>query len=452
MADNDTQDLAAAVSPPPTPIVPVTPVAAMKPPAIPAGSAPEFEFLSKTAADTPAGQTLLTDIAGKEKTEQSLLNDMRSQIAQSNADLQKFQTQLTDLQKQRNQVMVPTLRNDITQQLPFVMMLGALAGKASKAGAVTGIQAMSSMINGLQSGNQKVYEAAYKKYQDTMDAIDREQKTFTQVYDMVKELNKNQINAIQIAYEAAQTAIGADYKQLGQIENQIKAQQTAYEKVKENKIRTAELNERIRHDHAMETNAKTVVSALNGKTKAENGLARLDGAVQNVNQMYSMMPSIINKYKNWNKGQTVTPESFNKFLVATSNDPEVGQFTALSQSLKTALTGIELPGGRGNMFIEKLIAGNVPNIFSVSGPFLEQQVRNDKALLEQAQKIQRSNVASYDNVLASLGQNVEEMPTYTISPSQLPSDMSVPTKGSIVKGYEFLGGDPSNKNNWKKVP
>jgi len=149
--------------------------------------------------------------------------------------------------------------------------------------------------------------------------------------------------------------------------------------------------------------AKNDVAANPNDTQAQQKLSDTQSILQQINADEELSPELIQKYLGVDVVQ-------NELIPIDPDDPN-------SQQIK-GLTGM-------NLYSNKVL-----NHFAPLKNAIDQRVK-------QSHVIERPAVKDYWE------KNPKEL-------EKVSSKVKLPTKGTVIDGYEFLGGDPSQESSWKK--
>ena len=366
--------------------------------------------------------------------------------AQERAGMEKVKQNLSELDTDREKIRefgsppsqekfteaTPEFKDYAVKQMPFLLMAMALGGKVAKTSGMGMMKGMTGMMQGLNEGSTESFNSAYKTWTDHYKQFQDEQKNAQEIYKANLEWRKGNYDADQKAAESWGQYVGLAEKDMQNIVGKKNAMEKA--RLQMDKLNADIEKAKLARDTRQEKNQ---IKLMEDTAKYSAGAARLPLATEKANKLKEMLPALLERYKS-KTGQTVVPNSIGQLFTALSDDPMVGTFVQLTNSLKADLVGLELPAGvRGNMFIEKIDAGTSPNLWTMTASELETAVNDvqSRFATEGARQKQLFN-AFQSELTKNGGPNMESAPTPMIMPAgsggAAPKRIKVDAEGNVL--------------------
>jgi hypothetical protein len=255
----------------------------------------------------------------------------------------------------------PELRDFAVKGMPWLMILTALGGKVGKLSGQNMIGAMTGMLKGAQAGQQKMFDEAYKRWQDNWARQQEDWKNKLAFYNAQMGWRKGQVDAEQRSIEAYHVMAGEDKEDMTLAVGKHGAMDKAMLALRAQNLRIEATRERI---HEMQEKRVDAETKLWGD-KTTNW-ARVVAANRDIDVAMEVLPKIIAAYKNTDEGRNTTvPPPLSKILTALKDDKNVGIFVGAMRAAEPLLTMIDTAqsGARSNMLLQAMIQNTITTDF-----------------------------------------------------------------------------------------
>lgn len=396
---------------------------------------------------------------------------------------------------------------DMMKGAPMLMLLAALGGKASGLSGTAMLSGVNGMMSGLTDGNHQAYQESVDKFKGEYAQWKDRQALKAKVYSEYLTAYKGRVDAAQKAAEAAGRAVGDDIRDKNnvirnfQAEQRLTGQMANYASLIEK--RDADIQkEKDKHDPALlENRAKLIANyQMPPPTSYEAGRnpAGFDALMQQVTALnpgyqaneYAARTKAYKDFATGKQGQQAQSfgvalahlDTLQKLVDALDNgdtkqltrlkiawqretgNPAPGNFDTAKKIVVDEIVKAIVPTGGGVVERQEAAShiaatGSPAALYGVIGTYKDLLAGQIGGLAQTFKhSTGRDDFESiltplarkyYDDHRAEIEQTALSQPQEE-SPPPAPQS-GAPPVGTIKGGYEFMGGEASKRENWRKV-